>query len=191
MSGIVIKYTHSLVLSGQQTQTRIVRLDDVHFLDFSIAKIDDKVTGYYQRITKLVKDSYTQTLYGVNGEYALQPDYNKKGIGRVRVTGIRPEYLHQITDSDVLREGIVQERDSGYDGWESRCMYIEWDIYTYPTCENLHTNRLSAYRELWNKTHVRVGERWEDNPKTVVITFELVQEGESSDKNSSLTDRLL
>lgn len=76
------------------------------------------------------------------------------------VEGVRVEPLHAITSADAIAEGI--EPVPG--GWrdyrdESRAV---------PFAD-------TAYKFLWSSLHQAEGQRWEDNPNVLVLTFRVVR----------------
>lgn len=45
--------------------------------------------------------------YKVGRTYAIQPGPGKKAIGRIRVTGVRPELMTDLTVDEARREGFA------------------------------------------------------------------------------------
>lgn len=66
------------------------------------------------------------------------------------VEGVRTEPLQSISEADALAEGIdrLQFPDRGDWGWPQR-----------------------RYLDLWQSLHDKLGQRWEDNPEVLVLTF--------------------
>lgn len=66
------------------------------------------------------------------------------------VAGVRTEPLQSISEDDALAEGIdrIEFPDRGDWGWPQR-----------------------RYRDLWQALHDKDGQRWEDNPEVLVLTF--------------------
>ena len=78
---------------------------------------------------------------------------------RIRITAIRQEWLHQISEVDAKAEGV--------DPAESyRSEYFKGD-------EPLESY-VAGYRQLWDKINARKGTRWIDSPRVWVLTFERV-----------------
>ncbi len=82
----------------------------------------------------------------------------------LRVTDVRVERLNQITNNDILREGLrsesckicVHDGGSGCD----HCFAI-----------------LNPFRKSWNARNAKRGYGWDSNPWTWVIEFERVEKG--------------
>jgi len=73
---------------------------------------------------------------------------------RIRIVAIRQEQLQDITEEDVLAEGVALQAWAGHD-------------HDWP-----HT---AGYAALWDSIHTKHGERWADNPPVWVLEFELVE----------------
>ena len=102
-------------------------------------QIDEVLSGRKTQTRRLVKAGDFQTpsgniVYGESGKttliprfvvgkrYAVQPGRAKRGVGHIRITEIRLEYVYQITEDDAIAEGVnsVEEYrqlwDSIYEG---------------------------------------------------------------------------
>lgn len=49
--------------------------------------------------------------YRAGHTYAVQPGRGKRGIGRIRVLSVRPEFMHELTDDEIRREGFESRAD--------------------------------------------------------------------------------
>jgi hypothetical protein len=76
------------------------------------------------------------------------------------VEGVRVEPLHAITSADAIAEGI--EPVPG--GWR--------DYRDGPRAIPFAD---TAYKFLWSSLHQAEGQRWEDNPDVLVLTFRVVR----------------
>jgi hypothetical protein len=74
------------------------------------------------------------------------------------VEGVKVEPLQAISAGDALAEGI--EREAG--GWK-----------TYDDGPRAFGQR-ESFASLWSSLHTKPGERWEDNPLVVALTFRVV-----------------
>lgn len=90
------------------------------------------------------------------------------------VTDVRVERLQEISEADAQAEGLtsltkdggrvykwgIPDRDglpgNDDDGWHWR----DWDV-----------SAKAAYARLWNSLHAKPGERWDDDPWIVAVTF--------------------
>lgn len=78
----------------------------------------------------------------------------------LRVTEVRTQRLHGIASSDTVNEGVQCD-----------------------TCDAMQRSACSSsgcfasrheFIKLWNSLHTKPGERWEDNPQIVALTFEVI-----------------
>ena len=81
------------------------------------------------------------------------------------VEGVRVEPLQSIDPIDACEEGITWTEDKpGADKrWSVKGTGIE---APFP---------VPAYEALWSSLHTKEGQRWEDNPEVVVLTFRVVR----------------
>ncbi|PVH27031.1 hypothetical protein [Sphingobacterium corticibacter] len=84
----------------------------------------------------------------------------------LKVTGVRAERLHDITDGDAIAEGIIGvDRAGGY-GYGLK---QEWD-YNFPLHE---PTAILAYKELWQS--INGMDSWDANPWVWVYEFERIE----------------
>lgn len=79
------------------------------------------------------------------------------------VTDVRVQRLQDISDADALAEGVYFDElglTGGYIGLGG-CNQ-EWSA-----------TPLIAFANLWRKLHTKPGERWEDNPWVVAVSFDV------------------
>lgn len=89
---------------------------------------------------------------------------------RIRITNIKCERLQDISDEDILREGIYrypieQEDHDGLTYWESG--------YSFEGSKITYNTPREAYKALINK--VGNTNTWNDNPFTFAYEFELIK----------------
>jgi hypothetical protein len=76
---------------------------------------------------------------------------------RIRITDIRQERLHDITEGDAIAEGC------------------EWSTYFDGVGER-YKSPINEYAELWDSINEKTkGARWADNPLVWALTFEVVR----------------
>lgn len=68
----------------------------------------------------------------------------------LRVTDVRFQSLRDISSADIWAEG------------------------TPSYCSNRLGGPFTRWKRLWNGLHTKPGERWEDNPQIVALTFEVL-----------------
>lgn len=71
------------------------------------------------------------------------------------VTDVRVQRLGHMTESDAMEEGVYCERK---EGWTA-------------TGESWWASPKIAFHQLWNSLHTKPGERWDDNPWIVAVSF--------------------
>lgn len=88
----------------------------------------------------------------------------------IRITDVKAENLQDISDEDIMREGIRKE------GYAGGCMYCynnayirKGNRYVEPIC---NTTPIRAFASLMYK--IIGGRTWESNPWVVAYSFELV-----------------
>ncbi|RSV11632.1 hypothetical protein CA235_18345 [Sphingomonas sp. ABOLF] len=81
------------------------------------------------------------------------------------VDGVKLEPLQDISEADGEAEGCVWDSADGLDVW-----YV-------PGAEMPRNGATAAkcYSILWDSLHTKPGERWQDNPHVVALTFRVVR----------------
>ncbi|WP_114862064.1 hypothetical protein [Azospirillum brasilense] len=81
------------------------------------------------------------------------------------VEDVRFQRLQDITEEDAIAEGVETERCCGVPS--DAC-----GVYLGGCCGQPEAMEpVEAFRQLWNSLHDKLGERWEDNPEIVALTF--------------------
>ena len=83
----------------------------------------------------------------------------------LKVTDVRIEELHDITEADAIAEGIDRKKHTGggIDGWKN---YLkQTGLYDMPR---------NSFRSLWQS--INGNESWERNPLVWVISFEVIDQ---------------
>ena len=80
------------------------------------------------------------------------------------VEGVKVEPLQVISEADAEAEGVVWDSADGFDVW-----YV-------PGANVPHTaTAAECFNGLWSSLHTSEGERWQDNPDVVALTFRVVR----------------
>ena len=143
------------VLDGTKTQTRRQVKPGEEYNDWGFEQ-DGMHMG------EVLKAGY-RPLFSRHGKwivgrtYAVQPGSGRPAVGRIRITNIRQERLQDISEDDVLAEGV------GLQAW----------AFSWPRTD--HWPRTAGYAQLWNSIYTKPGTRWQDNPLVWVLEFELVE----------------
>jgi hypothetical protein len=91
---------------------------------------------------------------------AIKPGRTAKGVGYVRITGIRQEHLWDITHDDILAEGIYPV-ETEYGGCWKYAGYHPNDCFSDPR---------TAFAYLWNSINDKKT-AWQQNPEVWVLEF--------------------
>lgn len=174
------------VLVGQKTMTRRVLRDNVPLgnweetkkhLPYKVGEVIAIAQPYKDIIERL--PMYSDTILDEVGMPRKEFNagwHNKMFVKaslmphHIRITDVKVEKLHSISDDDILREGIRKESYAG------GCMYFynkeyirKGNRYVEPI---YNTTPIRAFASLIYK--VCGGETWESNPWVVAYSFELV-----------------
>ena len=168
------------VLSGTKTMTRRVLRDNVSLGNWEETKkhLPYKV-GEVVAIAQCYKKLYPNADFEMvgNGFMTESAGWNNKMFVRanlmkrhIRITDVKVERLQDISDDDILREGIRKEVYAG------GCMYCYNKTYIRKGNRDVetiyNTTPIRAFASLIYK--VCGGETWESNPWVAAYSFELV-----------------
>ena len=84
------------------------------------------------------------------------------------VTEIRFQRLQDISEADCVVEGA---RVKGYVSFR-RASSLD-GVMVHTDQEHVYATPRCWYRELWGSLHTKDGERWDDNPEVVAVSFEV------------------
>jgi len=173
------------LLSGRKSQTRLlanktrkvrlVRAEQAEAIRSSPAVWRDMQAGdtLWVRETLALNWAHDQLLYRADGRAvsAVPADVVITSVPRsslympswaarlwLIVRDVRIGPLQPLSEDDAIAEGITRVGASRY-------ALEEQDRITYPSA-------VAAYRKLWSASHNRAGQRWEDNPEAVALTFD-------------------
>lgn len=79
------------------------------------------------------------------------------------VEGMKVEPLQAIREADAIAEGLIYRPH--LEAWAA-VNDPSWPTFTDPR---------RSYRGLWDHLHTKPGERWNDNPEVVALTFRVVR----------------
>lgn len=113
------------ILAGKKTQTRRIR-KDTEWHDGKWAT--DTIT----KVEIIQEDDYRGRLKWQIGRcYSIVPKRGAAGIGRkIRITGIRIEPLHHITEQEAQAEGVasVEEYRALWESINGKDKQARWDV---------------------------------------------------------------
>jgi len=162
------------VLAGQKTMTRRVLKDNVSLGNWEETKkhLPYKV-GEVVAIAQCYKKLYPNADFEMvgNGFMTESAGWNNKMFVRanlmkrhIRITDVKVERLQDISDDDILREGVWQFYDN------KKLFYVSKNIGYAPDVAFL-----SAREAFWYLIDNISGKgTWESNPWVVAYSFELV-----------------
>lgn len=85
------------------------------------------------------------------------------------VSEVRVQRLQEISEEDAIAEGLIPYHMEAPPGLSITC----WHWLPNVDDEETYTPAAAAYRALWNSLHTTPGERWEDNPFVVAVSFDV------------------
>ena len=92
---------------------------------------------------------------------------------KLEVSKVIPDLLHNITSSDAMKEGIMEEGFYPDDGYPLCSGYThEYKKVREGLPRALENTAQNAFKDLWEE---RYG-NWDDNPSVLVYHFKLVKE---------------
>lgn len=105
----MIDYNWKKTLSGERTQIRLPVKPNHHALNVWRTELGSELrigeSGDSNRIG--VVQALGRDIYLVGKTYAVQPEYRKRAVARIRILRIRREDVRQISDADVKAEGFT------------------------------------------------------------------------------------
>ena len=168
------------VLDGTKTMTRRVLRDNV-----SLGNWEETVKHLPYKVGDIVAIAQSYKEVYPNADFEMVGDgFMKESAGwtnkmfvkadlmlhHIRITDVKVERLHDISDEDIMREGIRK------DGYAGGCMYFYNKTYIRKGGRHVepiyNTTPMRAFASLIYK--VCGGEVWRFNPLVVVYSFELV-----------------
>jgi hypothetical protein len=85
------------------------------------------------------------------------------------VEGVKAERLNNISEGDAVAEGVQPVNDPRGPAWKSYETLPNGKPHPHASVPN--ASPVTSFRELWNSLHAAEGERWQDNPEIVALTF--------------------
>jgi len=134
------------VLDGHKTQTRRPKLEG----EFLVVR--DGV--------KVVLGQSGRGKWRVGGSYAIQPGRGRPSVGRFELVDIREERIQDISEGDVVAEGMRRAYPGG-PIWLPASEAVGWFL-----------SAVDAFRALWDSIWKYRPERhWESNPEVWVLVM--------------------
>ncbi len=151
---MLFQYTWRAVVSGQKTQTRrLAQAGDQAVYE------DDDPNRPISRVIRTADAGAPKVLYQIGKTYSVQPGIAKKTVGQIRLTAIRRERLHDLSEADALQE---------------------MPVTSPPPDISAGQQARQSFQETWNLMYKTSGSRWEDNPEVWVLEFEPARPGSSA-----------
>jgi hypothetical protein len=163
---MIFKHTWKQVLSDEKIQTRRpVKSGETCRDGITVSKHwISRFTFMPLEGANLLKWTYMNPRWQVGRTYAVQPGRGKKAVGRIRITGIRREWLDDISGEDCLAEGIQEIPNQWGTPW-----------YRCPGLEGEWKSSRAAFRALWDNIYEGTEFEFDANPEVWVLTFEVME----------------
>lgn len=87
------------------------------------------------------------------------------------ITDVRVQRLQQCSEEDAIAEGVERNDDPRGTAWKSYETCPDGSPHPHAVVPN--RSPLTSYRELWDSLHTKDGERWQDNPWVVAVSFDV------------------
>lgn len=155
---MLFQHTWQSVISGQKTQTRRLAQGG----DQAVFEDNDPSRPITQ-VVRTADAGVPKVLYQVGKTYSVQPGIAQKTVGQIRLTAIRQERLHDLSENDALQEmPVTSPQPNMSAGQQAK----------------------QAFQETWNLMYKTPGSRWEDNPAVWVLEFQPALPGPSASAES-------
>ena len=192
----IIRFTLALtqlVIEGKKDMTRRLTTDRRQyevgekvalaeaygFIWRELNAIPDKQIAYMRRLRSVLNVEHPSIIPAWENKLFVRPELMRY---QIEITGKRTEHLQDISDEDILREGVFHGMCSSRNIETGETEDYTWlDIkrkklpnghYHVNIKHNVHSNIRECFIEMIN--HICGKGTWEQNPEVYVYTFKLI-----------------
>lgn len=192
----IIRFTLALtqlVIEGQKDMTRRLTTDRRQyevgekvalaeaygFIWRDLNAIPDKQIAYMRRLRSVLNVEHPSIIPAWENKLFVRPELMRY---QIEITGKRTEQLQDISDEDILREGVfhgmcssrnIETGETGDYTWlDIKRKKLPNGHYHVNIKHNVHSNIRECFIEMIN--HICGKGTWEQNPEVYVYTFKLI-----------------
>ena len=141
--------------------------------------IPDKQIAYMRRLRSVLNVEHPSIIPAWENKLFVRPELMRY---QIEITGKRTEHLQDISDEDILREGVfhgmcssrnIETGETGDYTWlDIKRKKLPNGHYHVNIKHNIHSNIRECFIEMIN--HICGKGTWEQNPEVYVYTFKLI-----------------
>ena len=192
----IIRFTLALtqlVIEGKKDMTRRLTTDRRQyevgekvalaeaygFIWRELNAIPDKQIAYMRRLRSVLNVEHPSIIPAWESKLFVRPELMRY---QIEITGKRTEHLQDISDEDILREGVfhgmcssrnIETGETGDYTWlDIKRKKLPNGHYHVNIKHNVHSNIRECFIEMIN--HICGKGTWEQNPEVYVYTFKLI-----------------
>lgn len=192
----IIRFTLALtqlVIEGKKDMTRRLTTDRRQyevgekvalaeaygFIWRELNAIPDKQIAYMRRLRSVLNVEHPSIIPAWENKLFVRPELMRY---QIEITGKRTEHLQDISDEDILREGVfhgmcssrnIETGETGDYTWlDIKRKKLPNGNYHVNIKHNVHSNIRECFIEMIN--HICGKGTWEQNPEVYVYTFKLI-----------------
>lgn len=192
----IIRFTLALtqlVIEGKKDMTRRLTTDRRQyevgekvalaeaygFIWRDLNAIPDKQIAYMRRLRSVLNVEHPSIIPAWENKLFVRPELMRY---QIEITGKRTEHLQDISDEDILREGVfhgmcssrnIETGETGDYTWlDIKRKKLPNGHYHVNIKHNVHSNIRECFIEMIN--HICGKGIWEQNPEVYVYTFKLI-----------------
>lgn len=192
----IIRFTLALtqlVIEGKKDMTRRLTTDRRQyevgekvalaeaygFIWRELNAIPDKQIAYMRRLRSVLNVEHPSIIPAWENKLFVRPELMRY---QIEITGKRTEHIQDISDEDILREGVfhgmcssrnIETGETGDYTWlDIKRKKLPNGHYHVNIKHNVHSNIRECFIEMIN--HICGKGTWEQNPEVYVYTFKLI-----------------
>lgn len=158
---------------------RVALAEAYGFIWRDLNAIPDKQIAYMRRLRSVLNVEHPSIIPAWENKLFVRPELMRY---QIEITGKRTEHLQDISDEDILREGVfhgmcssrnIETGETGDYTWlDIKRKKLPNGHYHVNIKHNVHSNIRECFIEMIN--HICGKGTWEQNPEVYVYTFKLI-----------------